>query len=57
MVLITSSLEEKIEPDNPVRIIVTFVIEQEEQYPPAGGRTVLWERSGEIPLRDPTGCH
>ena len=31
-----------------------FVIEQEEPYEGRLSRTVLWERSGEIPLRDPT---
>jgi len=32
-----------------------FVIEQEEPYEGRLSRTVLWERRGEIPLRDPTG--
>ena len=32
--------------------MITFVIEQEELYESRGSRTVLWERSGEIPLRD-----
>jgi len=30
------------------------VIEQEEPYEGRLSRTVLWERRGEIPLRDPT---
>jgi hypothetical protein len=30
------------------------VIEQEEPYESRGSRTVLWERRGETPLRDPT---
>ena len=34
-----------------------FVIEQEEPYEGRLSRTVLWERRGEIPLRDPTGRH
>ncbi len=38
------------------RMYFTFVTEQEE---PCEGRlssTVLWERGGETPLRDPTRC-
>jgi antitoxin YefM len=33
------------------------VIEQEEPYESRGSRTVLWERRGETPLRDPTRPH
>jgi len=33
------------------------VSEQEEPYESRGSRTVLWERRGETPLRDPTGHH
>ena len=34
----------------------TFVIKQEELYESRGSRTVLRERDGEIPLRDPISC-
>ena len=38
-------------------VLITFVIEQEEPYEGRLSRTVLWERRGEIPLRDPTRKH
>ena len=38
-------------------VLITFVIEQEEPYESRGSRTVLWERRGETPLRDPTSAH
>ena len=33
------------------------MIEQEDPYESRGSRTVLWERGGEIPQRDPTRMH
>ena len=35
----------------------TFVTEPEEPYEGRLSRTVLWERRGEIPLRDPISGH
>ena len=37
--------------------LTTFVMGQEEPYEGRLSRTVLWERRGETPRRDPTSCN
>ena len=38
-------------------MLITFVMKLEEPYEARVSRTVLWEREGEIPSRDPISCH